>query len=171
MATNFKVWIDEPDATSANANVENSEDFGADSFRASGWKAGDTISSIRMNTILRQNSLIAVALVEAFLSKTTLGMLSSVDEMKTEMLAAIAMKADVTSLSSSVSTLSSNVASLQGALNTVTQNVASLTNGTSSAGNALKLGGQSASYYQKAITSGTSEPTGGSNGDIYIKYS
>ena len=170
MATNFKVWIDNPDATSQNPNVEKNEDYAQDEKRIEGWKAGDPISSLKMNSILRQNSLIAVALAEAFFPKTTLGILSSVDDIKTEMLASIALKSNVDSLALSVSTLSSNVASIQGQISTIQRTITGLSNGTSAAGNALKLGGNLPAYYQKAITSGTSNPTGGSNGDIYIKY-
>lgn len=170
MATNFKVWIDNADATSENPNVQTAEDFDVDSSRAEGFKAGDPVSSLKMNTILHQNSLIAVALAEAFLSNTTMGMLSSVSDVKTAFLASIALKADVTSLLASVTGLSNRVVSLEGDVDSLSANISAISSGTTTAGNAAKLGGNLPAYYQKAITSGTSNPSGGSNGDIYIKY-
>lgn len=170
MATNFKVWIDNADATSENPNVQTLEDFDVDSSRVEGFKAGDPVSSLKMNSILHQNSLIAVALAEAFLSNTTMGMLSSVGDVKTAFLASIALKADVTSLSATVAGLSNRVVSLEGDVDSLTANITAITSGSTIAGNAAKLGGNLPSYYQKAITSGTSNPSGGSNGDIYIKY-
>lgn len=170
MATNFKVWIDNANATSENPNVQTPEDFDVDSSRVEGFKAGDPVSSLKMNTVLHQNSLIAVALAEAFLSNTTMGMLSSVGDVKTAFLASIALKADVTSLSATVAGLSNRVVSLEGSANSLSASIAAITSGSTTAGNASKLGGNLPSYYQKAITSGTSNPSGGSNGDIYIKY-
>lgn len=171
MTTNFKVWIDTPVSTFGSVNVQTLSAFQNDTQRIIGWYAGDTISSIKMNSILRQNSLIIASLMEAFCSSnTTLSLLSSVAEVKAAMLDSIATKGSVSSLSSSVSSLSSTVGTLNSSVTSLQTSVTNLTNGTTAIDNSLKLGGQLPTYYQRAITSGTAEPFGGSNGDIYIQY-
>lgn len=63
------------------------------------------------------------------------------------------MSNSISSLTSSVNTINGSITSINSSITTINNNVSSLSSGK-----------------QKAITSGTSTPTGGSNGDIYIQY-
>lgn len=58
----FYVWIDEP---TAGTNVMAENTFAADSQRENGFQAGQVASSIRMNTALRQSTLVTAALMKA----------------------------------------------------------------------------------------------------------
>lgn len=172
MTTNFRVWTETADATSQSANVESSDEFKKDETRTAGWKANDVISAIKMNSILRQNSLIAVALAEAFLSnKTTLSILSSVEDVSTALLASIASKAEVNVIKRSMELSNLTMAELSASVESMETAISNLSSGTVKAGDSNKLDGKNSSYFQKAITSGTANPSGGANGDIYIKYS
>lgn len=172
MATNFKIWVETPDSSSANANVEAIASFDSSSQRINGWLAGNTVSSIKMNSILRQNSLVVAGLMEAFCgSNTTLSLLSTVSEVRAALLNGIATKDSVTTVASNLATTTATISSLQTTTSNLQTSVSNIANGGTAAGNASKLGGQLPAYYQKAITSGTADPVGGSNGDIYIKYS
>ena len=61
MANEFKPWID--DANVSNSNVQPGVTFIADSQRQNGFEAGQPASSIRVNTALREATLVATALV------------------------------------------------------------------------------------------------------------
>lgn len=61
MANEFKPWID--DENVSNSNVQPGVTFIADSQRKNGFEAGQPASSIRVNTALREATLVATALV------------------------------------------------------------------------------------------------------------
>lgn len=58
----FYVWIDEP-TEGTNVMAENT--FAADSQRENGFQSGQVASSIRINTALRQSTLVTAALMNA----------------------------------------------------------------------------------------------------------
>lgn len=61
MANGFRPWID--DANVTIANVQAGAEYSSDSQRSNGFAAGIPASSIRVNTALREATLVATALV------------------------------------------------------------------------------------------------------------
>lgn len=59
----FKVWIDDDKVVAGN-NVMTSDVLNDDVQRINGFKSGTDVSSIRVNSIIRQNSLVSKALME-----------------------------------------------------------------------------------------------------------
>lgn len=118
MATQFKVWIDSPD-DSASGNVMSQSDFAIDSQRTSGYASGQTISSKRLNTILRQTSLIMVALMDQFCPSSTATLMSSLATVKTALGNAIATKSSVTALSATVTAQGNHLDTLQNTVNNI----------------------------------------------------
>lgn len=118
MATQFKVWIDSPD-DSASGNVMSQSDFAIDSQRTSGYASGQTISSKRLNTILRQTSLIMVALMDQFCPSSTATLMSSLATVKTALGNAIATKSSVTALSATVTAQGNHLDTLQNTVNSI----------------------------------------------------
>lgn len=112
MATQFKVWIDSPDDTSSG-NVMSQSDFASDSQRTSGYASGQTISSKRLNTILRQTSLIMVALMDQFCPSSTVTLMSSLANVKTALGNAIATKSSVDTLRTTVTSQGTQLSTLQ----------------------------------------------------------
>lgn len=112
MATQFKVWIDSPDDT-ASGNVMSQSDFATDSQRTSGYASGQTISSKRLNTILRQTSLIMVALMDQFCPSSTVTLMSSLATVKTALGNAIATKSSVDTLRTTVTSQGNQLSTLQ----------------------------------------------------------
>lgn len=112
MATLFKVWIDSPDDTSSG-NVMSQSDFASDSQRTSGYASGQTISSKRLNTILRQTSLIMVALMDQFCPSSTVTLMSSLANVKTALGNAIATKSSVDTLRTTVTSQGTQLSTLQ----------------------------------------------------------
>ena len=64
---NFKVWVDH---YSTGSNVDKYSDFANDSTRKAGFQSGEVVPSKKMNSILRQNSLVITALM-TLLAKIT----------------------------------------------------------------------------------------------------
>lgn len=62
MANNFKTWIDDANVTSGT-NVQAGSTYNNDSQRKNGFQSGQTASSIRVNTALREATLVASAIV------------------------------------------------------------------------------------------------------------
>lgn len=119
MATLFNVWIDSPD-DSSGGNVFSQSDFASDSQRADGYESGQTISAKRLNTILRQTSLITTALMDVFCGSSTVTLTSTLANVKSALVAGIAAKAELTALSTTVNTLNTTtVPNMSTALNTV----------------------------------------------------
>lgn len=112
MATQFKVWIDSPDDTSSG-NVMSQSDFASDSQRTSGYASGQTISSKRLNTILRQTSLVMVALMDQFCPSSTVTLMSSLANVKTALGNAIATKSSVDTLRTTVTSQGTQLSTLQ----------------------------------------------------------
>lgn len=112
MATLFKVWIDSPDDTSSG-NVMSQSDFASDSQRTSGYASGQTISSKRLNTILRQTSLIMVALMDQFCPSSTVTLMSSLANVKSALGNAIATKSSVDTLRTTVTSQGTQLSTLQ----------------------------------------------------------
>ena len=112
MATQFKVWIDSPDDTTSG-NVMSQSDFATDSQRTSGYASGQTISAKRMNTILRQTSLIMVALMDQFCPSSTVTLMSSLANVKTALGNAIATKSSVDTLRTTVTSQGTQLSTLQ----------------------------------------------------------
>lgn len=81
MSTRFKVWIDNPTDT----NLLTYTDLDSDSQRTSGFSVGTAASSIRVNSMLRQNSLVAVALMDTIAPSSTTNLRSSLTDVKNEM--------------------------------------------------------------------------------------
>lgn len=118
MATQFKVWIDSPDDTTSG-NVMSQSDFAIDSQRISGYAFGQTVSSKRLNTILRQTSLIMVALMDQFCPNSTATLMSSLATVKTALGNAIATKSSVTALSATVTAQGNHLDTLQNTVNNI----------------------------------------------------
>lgn len=118
MATQFKVWIDSPDDTTSG-NVMSQSDFAIDSQRISGYAFGQTVSSKRLNTILRQTSLIMVALMDQFCPNSTATLMSSLATVKTALGNAIATKGSVTALSATVTAQGNHLDTLQNTVNNI----------------------------------------------------
>ena len=118
MATQFKVWIDSPDDT-ASGNVMSQSNFASDSQRTSGYASGQTISSKRLNTILRQTSLIMVALMDQFCPSSTVTLMSSLANVKTALGNAIATKSSVDTLSTTVTSQGTQLSTLQDTVNNI----------------------------------------------------
>ena len=118
MATLFKVWVDSPDDT-ASGNVMSQSDFASDSQRTSGYASGQTISSKRLNTILRQTSLIMVALMDQFCPSSTATLMSSLATVKTALGNAIATKSSVDALGTTVASQGNQLSTLQNKVNNI----------------------------------------------------
>ena len=118
MATQFKVWIDSPDAT-ASGNVMSQSDFATDSQRTSGYASGQTISSKRLNTVLRQTSLIMVALMDQFCPSSTVTLMSSLANVKTALGNAIATKSSVDTLRTTVTSQGTQLSTLQNTVDSI----------------------------------------------------
>jgi hypothetical protein len=118
MATQFKVWIDSPDDTTSG-NVMSQSDFATDSQRTSGYASGQTISSKRLNTILRQTSLIMVALMDQFCPSSTTSLMSSLATVKTALGNAIATKSSVDTLRTTVTSQDNRLTTLQNTVDSI----------------------------------------------------
>lgn len=118
MATQFKVWIDSPDDTTSG-NVMSQSDFATDSQRTSGYASGQTISSKRLNTILRQTSLIMVALMDQFCPSSTATLMSSLATVKTALGNAIATKSSVDTLRTTVTSQGNHLSTLQNTVDNI----------------------------------------------------
>lgn len=118
MATQFKVWIDSPDDT-AGGNVMSQSNFASDSQRTSGYASGQTISSKRLNTILRQTSLVMVALMDQFCPSSTVTLMSSLANVKTALGNAIATKSSVDTLSTTVTSQGTQLSALQNTVDNI----------------------------------------------------
>ena len=118
MATLFKVWIDSPDDTSSG-NVMSQSDFASDSQRTSGYASGQTISSKRLNTILRQTSLVMVALMDQFCPSSTVTLMSSLANVKTALGNAIATKSSVDTLRTTVTSQGTQLSTLQNTVDNI----------------------------------------------------
>lgn len=118
MATQFKVWIDSPDDTTSG-NVMSQSDFATDSQRTSGYASGQTISSKRLNTILRQTSLIMVALMDQFCPSSTVTLMSSLATVKTALGNAIATKSSVDTLRTTVTSQGNQLSTLQNTVDNI----------------------------------------------------
>lgn len=116
MSTQYKVWIDSPD-DAASGNVMSQSDFAIDSQRTSGYASGQTVSAKRLNTILRQTSLITVALMDQFCPSSTTTLMSSLATVKTALGNAIATKSSVTALSATVTAQGNHLDTLQSTVN------------------------------------------------------
>ena len=80
MPTKFKQWID---TASAGTNVQSQTDFNGDTQRANGFQSGTAASSIRVNTALREATLITTALMDTLAPNSNVDVTSSVTDVKT----------------------------------------------------------------------------------------
>lgn len=105
MATKFSVWIDTP-STSTDGNMQSYTDFAMDSQRKSGFENGTLISSVRVNTALREATLFATGFMKAFLDDSTLDATATVAQMATAIQGAVTTKKYVDdSIASAVTTV------------------------------------------------------------------
>lgn len=81
MATKFQVWIDTP----GDSNTLSSTELKADSQRTSGFVAGSSASSSRVNSMLRQNSLAVAALMDLIGPSSNVDLRSSMTDVKAVM--------------------------------------------------------------------------------------
>ena len=79
MATKFKVWVDTP---SAGTNVQSMSDFSSDSQRQNGFAAGNAASAIRVNTALREATLITTAIMDTIAPNSNVDVTSTVAQVK-----------------------------------------------------------------------------------------
>lgn len=79
MATKFKVWVDSP---SAGTNVQSMSDFSSDSQRQNGFAAGNAASAIRVNTALREATLITTAIMDTIAPNSNVDVTSTVAQVK-----------------------------------------------------------------------------------------
>jgi len=155
MATNFKTWLD---SAVFGDNILTQNDFFNSSQRASGYASGQPVPAKLMNTILRQNSLITVALMEQFCGSSTVDLTTSLANVKTVLASGIASKASVDALLTSINNIVGGTTTVAKATNadhaTNADNATNATNaGTAtSATSAGKLAGGAAGslVYQSA---------------------
>lgn len=83
MATRFTPWIENAVSSGQGQNIEDQSTFSEDSQRQNGYASGQTISAIRLNTILHQLSLITTALMDQFCGDSTVDVESSLSQVKT----------------------------------------------------------------------------------------
>ena len=77
----FQIWVDSPSDT----NSLSYDALASDSQRSSGFQPGTAASSTRVNSMLRQNSLVVAALMDSILAaSSTIDLRSSRDAVKTE---------------------------------------------------------------------------------------
>lgn len=67
MATQFQVWIDSP----TDSNTLSAADLASDGQKSTGFQAGVAASSTRVNSMLRQNSLVVAALMNVVAPSST----------------------------------------------------------------------------------------------------
>lgn len=145
MATLFKPWIDSPD-DSSGGNVFSQSDFASDSQRTSGYASGQTISSKRLNTILREISLITTALMDQFCPNSTVTLVSSLADVKSALSNSIASVSDMLSISDTVSGHTTAINGMTTVLNQLNMStvpalatrVTNIENGTTTVNKALK---------------------------------
>lgn len=104
MATKFKVWIDNP---STGTNIQSYADFSSDSQRTSGFSVGTVASSIRVNSALRQASLVSAALMEVVAPNSSCDLTSTVSAVVTDInafMSNLATKSDITSINNKLGT-------------------------------------------------------------------
>ena len=80
MATRFQIWVDSP----TDANSLSYSALASDAQRSTGFISGTAASSSRVNTMLRQNSLAIVALMDTICPDSTVDLRSDVSAVKTE---------------------------------------------------------------------------------------
>lgn len=85
MATKLNVWIETPQS---DKNVQAQDVFAADDQRIDGFQAGKPASSIRVNSMLRQSSILTVGFAEYLATVnanawTDITLLSTVDQVTT----------------------------------------------------------------------------------------
>jgi len=145
MATLFTPWIDSPD-DSSGGNVFSQSDFASDSQRTSGYASGQTISSKRLNTILREVSLITTALMDQFCPSSTVNLVSSLADVKGALANGIASVSNLYDLGVTVgghTTAINNMSTVLGQLNNstvpaLTTRVTNIENGTTTIPKATK---------------------------------
>lgn len=79
MPTKFKVWGDE------SSNLMTYADFAADTQRKNGFQTGTAASSTRVNTILKQNSLLSTALMSIVDPTGIIDFTSTLDTLSTKL--------------------------------------------------------------------------------------
>ena len=94
MATRFGIWIDEPN-TGTNANMMTYSAFASDTQRENGFVAGQAASSIRVNTALRQATLVTAAFMDLIAGSSEVDMNSSLSDVKTAINAGIVTNANL----------------------------------------------------------------------------
>lgn len=80
----FYVWIDNP-----TTQILNADEYFAENERIRGFANNEKISSKKMNTAIRQASLITVALMEALEVSDSINVASSISEVKAEIIAGL----------------------------------------------------------------------------------
>lgn len=102
----FNVWVDDSNLSA------NTMDVTSDSQRSTGFQSGAAASSKRVNTMLRQNSLVVKSLMDIFDVEDTLSYSSTSDAVKAIMQQYFSTKVDLTTFNSRTvagKPLSSNV--------------------------------------------------------------
>lgn len=104
MSTKFKVWIDNPNP---GTNIQSYEDFSGDTQRETGFSVGTVASSIRVNSALRQASLVSAAMMEVFAPTSDCDLTSEVDDIVADInlvVSTFAKKSDITEINSKLGT-------------------------------------------------------------------
>lgn len=110
----FNIWIDTP-ITSGDQNVISYDTLNQDAQRARGFKAGEAASALRVNTMLRQSSLVIKALMDIIDNSGKLSVTSTskdVYDIFNKYFNSFATKATTNSLSENISTVESNLDTL-----------------------------------------------------------
>lgn len=79
MSTKFKQWIDSP---SSGTNIQDQTTFNSDVQRANGFASGNPASAIRVNTALREATLITTALMDTLAPNSNVDVTSSLNDVK-----------------------------------------------------------------------------------------
>lgn len=102
MSTKFKQWLDTAITSGGTQNVYDQSTFNSNTQRTEGYKSGDTLSSLLMNSILRQTSLICVALMDQFCASSTVDLASNLADVKLALSSGIATVQSVNDLSANI---------------------------------------------------------------------
>lgn len=116
MATKFKVWIDTPQT---GTNIQSMADFSSDSQRTNGFAAGNAASAIRMNSALREATLITTALMDAIAPNSDVDITSTVAQVKTTIANAIGTGRCITTVNWNNTTFTLSISFTDGTTTTV----------------------------------------------------
>lgn len=118
----MNIWVD----NSSSTNLLSETDFENNTSRQNGYVAGNTLSALLFNSILRQNSLIVTSLIEQFCPNAGIGLRSDKSTVKSALSNAIAAKSDIINLQSNLNVLATTVNSHTGTIQSHTSAINTL---------------------------------------------